>query len=120
MEIQKEIVVEMDKGLNDYLEVTSTRLWMSLTNWRTVSEANKKDPSQNPFILFRADVWKFGDSKELLNVLQKPKIFETSHVDFRKKINEILKTKKNSESVLIGAKTVGTSGKMILYDIEVG
>jgi len=121
MEKQTEIVVDMDTGLNDYLEIGTNRMWMSLTNWRTVQEANKKDPTQKPFILFRADVWKYGESKDLLNVVSTtaPKIFETSHVDFRKKINEILKTRKPSDAVLIGVKTVGTSGKMILYDIEV-
>lgn len=119
METTKEKIVEMDTGLNDYIDVGTTRVWMSLTNWRTVEEPNKKNPDDRPFIKFKADVFKYGDSKTLLNVCgDKPKLFETTHVDFRKKINEILKTKVKSDAVLIGAKVVGTEGKKVLYDIE--
>ena len=119
MEQTKEKVVEMDTGLNEYIEIGQTRVWISLTNWRTVEEPNPKKPDEKPFVLFKADVWKYGDNKGLLNVCtDKPKLFKTSHVDFRKKINEILKTKQKSDVVLIGAKVTGTSGKMIMYDIE--
>ena len=116
----QEKMVDANTGLNDFIVLTEKALYLSLTNWKTVEETRVVDNKEKVFIKFKADVWKYGDSKELLNICaDKPKQFSTTHTDFRKKVNAILADKKPSDSVLIRAKVINASSKPVIYDVEV-
>ena len=118
--METETIVDAKTGLNERIELNEKPTYLSLTNWRTVSEPNKKNPQEKPFIKFKADVWKYGESKDLLNVcMDSPKLFETTHVDLRRKLNAALEYRKASDQVLIRVKIVDAKAKPIIYDLEV-
>lgn len=118
--METEKIVDAKTGLNERIELTDKPTYLSIMNWRTVEEANKKNPAEKPFIKFKTDVWKYGDSKDLLNVCtDTPKLFETTHVDLRRKLNVALENRKPSEQVLIRVKIVDAKAKPIIYDLEV-
>lgn len=113
----QEKIVDANTGLNDFIQITDKAIYLAIQNWRTVVETIGQPPKD--FVKFKADVWKFGDKKEALTVLtDKPKVFSTTHVDFRKKINVLLSIYKPSELVLIRAKVVDATKKPVVYDVE--
>lgn len=116
-EQKQEKIVDAMTGLNDFIVLTNKAQYLSLMNWRTVIEKIGTPPKD--YVKFKADVWKYGDSKDLLTVCtDKPKQFSSTHVDFRKKINVLLENKKPSEQVLIRAKVVDSTAKPVIYDVE--
>lgn len=120
MTTETRTVVDPNTGLNDYIQITDKAQYLSIKNWETVSEPNRKDPTSKPFIKFVADVWKYGESKDLLNVCaDKPKQFESTHIDLRRKLNALLEDKDKNVEVLIRVKVVDATKKPIVYDVEV-
>ena len=90
-------------------------LYFEFNNWRTVEEI---DATGKPYNKWKADVHKYGESLQLMNVCTSPKIFSSSHVDFRKKINLLLAGKDKSFKFTIRVKIVDDKAKPIKYDVE--
>lgn len=111
-----EKIVNPETGLNDFIEFSDKFLYVEMENWRTVSEPNKDGKE---LIKFRADVWKFGEDKALMNVCpENPKLLSLTHVEFRKQINKIVEGKDPKTPLMIRAKTIGKEGNKLLYLVE--
>lgn len=97
---------------------TGKRLFLKITNWRTVETSKTFEDKTKLVVVFRADVVASGEAQNLLNVHLQKKTMELSNISFRKQINLLLAPKKNTETVFLSVKRIG-EGKSTTYDVEV-
>ena len=122
METETEKIVDPQMGLDNkridlkHEEYKGKARYFCIKNWRTI----EKPVNELKIIEWKADVVKFGESMQVLNLVMadKPKELAESATAFRIKVNSLLEGKDPKVETFLRIKYNGKENGRHLFDVE--